>query len=122
VIYKLLLPTEWARFRSAGYFEGSALDTSSGFVHCSSRAQLAATAGRYFRDEPTLIVVALDDSQLTDVRWEAAAGGELFPHVYGPLTATAVVATYQLAGAASTDEVVPWMPGYGPGAGRLRAP
>jgi uncharacterized protein (DUF952 family) len=51
--------------------------------------------------------VALDDRQLTDVRWEPAANGEPFPHVYGPLTGATVVARYEVPGAAFMDEVVP---------------
>jgi uncharacterized protein (DUF952 family) len=107
LIYKILLLPEWDQFQRAGHFDGSPLDARSGFVHCSSRLQLAATAGRFYGEAATLIVVALDDRQLSDVRWEPASNGELFPHVYGPLTSGAVVATYTVPGAAVMDEVVP---------------
>ena len=107
LIYKILLPPQWAEFRSSGRFDGSPLDRTSGFVHCSSRAQLAATAARFFGEEPVVVVVALDAGALTDVRWEPAPDGESFPHVYGALPAAAVAAWYEVAGAASMDEVVP---------------
>jgi uncharacterized protein (DUF952 family) len=107
LIYKILLPSEWAEFHRAGHFDGSSLDRNSGFVHCSSRAQLAATARRFFRGEPALVVVALDVDALSDVRWEAADGAESFPHVYTPVTSGAVVAHYEVPGAARVDEVVP---------------
>lgn len=107
MIYKILLPSEWDQFRRAGQFDGSPLDSRSGFIHCSSRAQLATTARRFYPEATTLIVVALDDRQLTDVRWEPAANGEPFPHVYGPLTGATVVAQYEVPGAALMDEVVP---------------
>jgi uncharacterized protein (DUF952 family) len=106
-IYKILLPSEWAQFQQAGQFDGSPLDRQSGFVHCSARAQLAPTARRFFPDEPTLIVVVLSVGALADVRWEAAPGGESFPHVYGPLPRRAVLASYAVPGAALIDEVVP---------------
>jgi uncharacterized protein (DUF952 family) len=106
-IYKILLPSEWAQFQQAGQFDGSPLDRRSGFVHCSARAQLAPTARRFFLDEPTLIVVVLAVGALTDVRWEAAPGGETFPHVYGPVPRRAVLAWYAVAGAALIDEMVP---------------
>jgi uncharacterized protein (DUF952 family) len=107
MIYKILLPPEWAQFRRAERFDGSPLDRRSGFVHCSSRPQLAPTARRFFLDEPSLIVVALDEDALADVRWEAAPDGTSFPHVYAPLPRSAVVAWYQVAGSASIDDVVP---------------
>jgi uncharacterized protein (DUF952 family) len=106
-IYKILLPSEWAQFQHGGLFDGSPFDRQSGFVHCSARAQLAATARRYFSDEPTLIVVVLAAGALADVRWEAAPGGDSFPHVYGPVPLRAVLARYAVAGAAMIDEVVP---------------
>jgi uncharacterized protein (DUF952 family) len=84
MIYKILLPSEWAQFQPAEHFAGSALDRRSGFVHRSARGQLAATARRFFRDEPLLIVVGLDEAALADVRWEATPDGQSFPHVYGP--------------------------------------
>ena len=59
-IYKVLLPSEWAEFESCGQFAGSAADRTDGFVHCSSRAQVGATAVRFFAREPALVVVALD--------------------------------------------------------------
>jgi uncharacterized protein (DUF952 family) len=106
-IYKILLPSEWAQFQRAGQFDGSPFDRQSGFVHCSARAQLAATARRFFPDEPTLIVIVLAAGALADVRWEAAPGGDSFPHVYGPVPRRAVLASYAVAGAAMIDEVVP---------------
>lgn len=107
MIYKILLPSEWESFQQAGHFDGSPLDHQSGFVHCSSRPQLAGTARRFFHDEPMLVVVVLDADALTDVRWEAAAGGESFPHVYGRLPRSAALSWYEVAGAALIDEVVP---------------
>jgi uncharacterized protein (DUF952 family) len=107
VIYKILVPSEWAQFQQAGRFDGSPFDRQSGFVLCSSRVQLATTARRFFQDEPLLIVVVLDEDALADVRWDATPDGESFPHVYGLLPRRAVVAWYQVAGAALMDDVVP---------------
>src|SRR4051812_11228711 len=57
LIYKILLPAEWAEFEAAGRFDGSPLDRRDGFIHCSSREQLAGTAQRYFGDQPDLVVL-----------------------------------------------------------------
>jgi uncharacterized protein (DUF952 family)/sporulation protein YlmC with PRC-barrel domain len=97
-VYKILLPREWDEFNASGVFAGSPLDVSSGFVHCSSRVQVDATATRFFPDLPVLVVVVLDGEQLGEaLRWEPAASGELFPHVYGPLLRPAVTAVHRVA-------------------------
>ena len=99
---------EWAEFERAGCFDGSPFDRSSGFIHCSSREQVAATAVRVFAHEPELVVVALETQRLGDsVRWETASNGEAYPHVYGSLPRDAVAAVYRVPGAAAVDEVLP---------------
>lgn len=108
LIYKILLPSEWADFEAAGRFDGSPFDRSSGFIHCSSREQVGGTARRVFGDEPALVVVAVDAGAVGEsLRWEVAADGGLFPHVYAPVPISAVAATYRVAGAASVDESLP---------------
>jgi uncharacterized protein (DUF952 family) len=108
LIYKILLPSEWADFQAAAHFDGSPFDRSSGFIHCSSREQVGATARRVFGDEPTLVVVAVDDSTIHEsVRWEEASDGGVFPHVYGPLPLSAVASVHRVAGAAAVDAALP---------------
>lgn len=107
LIYKILLPSEWADFEAAGGFDGSPFDRESGFVHCSSRDQVGRVAGHLFAQEPTLVVAALDADTLGGaVRWEPS-DGELFPHVYASLPLNVVVAVHRIAGAGSVDEALP---------------
>ncbi|MEP6481514.1 MAG: DUF952 domain-containing protein [Rhodoglobus sp.] len=63
-----------------------------GFIHASSAEQLAGVAERFYRDDPEdLVVLELDEACLgAEVRWEDG-GGELFPHIYGPIPPAAVV-------------------------------
>ncbi len=104
LIYKILTPDEWAEFETSGTFEGSADDRRDGFIHCSSRSQVAATAFRFFADQPRLIVLALDADGLEGaVQWEPASSGELFPHIYVALPMRAVVAVHHVEGAAAVD-------------------
>lgn len=107
LIYKILLPAEWAEFEAAGRFDGSPFDHESGFIHCSSREQVGPTAIRVFPDEPALVVAAIDADALGEsVRWEESSDG-LFPHVYGPVPRDAVTAVYEVAGAAAVEEALP---------------
>ena len=63
-----------------------------GFIHFSSWAQLAATAGRYYAGIPDLVVLVVDSAALDDLRVELSPStGETFPHLYGPLPVPAVV-------------------------------
>lgn len=108
LIYKILLPAEWAEFETVGRFDGSPFDHSSGFIHCSSREQVGATALRFFAQEPALVVAALDARLLgAAVRWEDAPDGGSFPHVYSALPLDAVVGVHQVAGASSVDDALP---------------
>jgi uncharacterized protein (DUF952 family) len=108
LIYKILLPGEWAEFEAAGRFDGSPFDHESGFIHCSSREQVGPTALRVFPDEPTLLVAAVDADALgSSVRWEESTDGGLFPHVYGPVPRDTVIAVYEVAGAAEVEGALP---------------
>jgi len=108
LIFKILLPSEWAEFETAGQFQGSAFDRSSGFIHCSSREQVAGTALRVFSDEPALVLVALDAELLSEwLRWEPAPNGGPFPHVYASLPLSAVMAVHHIPGAAAVDDLLP---------------
>jgi uncharacterized protein (DUF952 family) len=108
LIYKILLPAEWDAFEAAGSFDGSPFDRESGFIHLSSREQVAETARRVFADEPALVIAAVDGDLVGDtLRWEDAPGRGRFPHVYGTLRRDAVVAVYRVAGAAGVDGALP---------------
>jgi uncharacterized protein (DUF952 family) len=108
MIYKILLPREWADFEAAGRFDGSSFDRSSGFIHFSSREQVGGTARRFFADEPELVVVAVDAGAMGEsLRWEPASDGGTFPHVYGSLSLGVVLAVYHVAGAQTVDEALP---------------
>src|SRR5213078_1267022 len=91
LIYKILLPYEWADFQATGEFSGTPFDIESGFIHCSSRQQVGATAVRVFADKGELVVLASDAAALDGPgRGEPASEGDEFPQVYGLLALAAV--------------------------------
>jgi len=68
-----------------------------GFIHCSLRRQLPAVAALVYGSPPErddLVVLVIDEDLVTSpVRYEPPVpGGEEFPHIYGPLPVSAVVA------------------------------
>lgn len=85
-------PEAWVVAQAAGEVRPPSL-AAEGFVHCSTRAQLAATLDRHYRGAGPLVVLVVDAGALAaDLRWEESHPGEHFPHVYAPLPTTAVLA------------------------------
>ena len=93
IVWKVLTAAQLAGLLQDGSFAGSPADHADGYVHLSTEAQLAGTLARHYPQEDGLHLAAVDARALGDgLRWEAARGGDLFPHCYAPLPLTAVVA------------------------------
>jgi uncharacterized protein (DUF952 family) len=85
-IYKILSRAEWRAAEAAGRFAGSAVDLADGFIHFSTAAQAQETARRHFAGQGDLVVLEIEADDLGPaLRWEPSRGGDLFPHLYGPL-------------------------------------
>ncbi len=100
LVHHLADAEAWAEALRTGTYRGSTLGRTleeEGFVHCSAPEQVAGVLGRYYADhDRDLVLLTIDPDRLTaPLVWEVgnAATGEEFPHVYGPLTPDAVVAT-----------------------------
>lgn len=92
IVYKVMRAGELDQFRRDGVFHGSPADIADGFIHLSCEHQLAVTLDKHFSGIDGLMLVAVDLSRLGDtVRWEPSRGGQLFPHIHGPLPIGAVV-------------------------------
>ena len=87
-IYKILPRAAWTAAHEAGRFEGSPLDLADGFIHFSTAAQARETARRHFAGQADLVVLEVEADDLGEaLRWEPSRGGDLFPHLYGVLSA-----------------------------------
>lgn len=85
-IYKILPRAEWQAARTAGVFEGSAIDLQDGYIHFSTAGQAQETARRHFHAQAELVVLEIEADDLgAALRWEPSRGGALFPHLYGTL-------------------------------------
>jgi uncharacterized protein (DUF952 family) len=87
----------WEASASSGYYKPSSLDTD-GFIHCSTIEQTVETANQYYAHQQGLVLLCIDINKTeAEVKYEAPAcvndqrTGSLFPHIYGPLNASAVV-------------------------------
>ena len=100
-IYKLVDRGEWEAARAAGAYDGSPVDHADGYIHMSTTAQLAETARRHYAGREGLVLVAVDPAALGEgLRWEPSRGGDLFPHLYGPLPLSAALSERTLSVAA----------------------
>ena len=91
-IYKICPADLWQAAVADGVFRGSPLDLKDGFIHFSTAKQVKETAAKYFAGRPGLVLVAFDAATLgPGLRHEPSRGGELFPHLYGPLDPAAAL-------------------------------
>ena len=108
IIYKICDAAAWRAAESAGVFRGAAIDLADGYIHFSSRDQVAETAARHFAGVPDLVLVAVDADALGPaLRHEPSRGGALFPHLYGVLPMSAVVSVKPLPLGADGRHVFP---------------
>lgn len=93
--YKLLTEADWAAAQASGV-TASAVDLADGYVHLSTAEQVRETARRYFAGAGRVRLLRFELAGLGDVRWEKSRGGDLFPHLYGPLEITKANAAWWL--------------------------
>ena len=90
-IFKIVSREEWDAAKSIGMFLGSPIDLQDGYVHFSTAEQCPDTAFKHFNGQQELVLVQVAAEQLgADLKWEQSRGGQLFPHLYSPLTLDAV--------------------------------
>lgn len=90
MIYHIASASDWRSQQSAAHFVAASL-AAEGFIHCSISEQIPGVVERYFGGVPDLLLLHIDESRLTcPCKFEAATGGEWFPHVYGPIDKVAI--------------------------------
>ncbi len=95
VVYKVVSESLWETAIDAGELKGSPVDLADGFIHLSTAEQLPETLRRHFAGQVGLLILKVDVGRLLALsgdrlRWEPSRGGDLFPHLYGPLPVEAV--------------------------------
>ena len=91
--YKVLTADEMAALERDGTFAGAPVDVADGYIHLSTADQLSATVDKHFAGRSDLHVAAVDLGSFGEsLKWEESRGGELFPHLYGPLLLETVIA------------------------------
>lgn len=90
MIFHITSAEQWDEAQRLGEYLHESL-VSEGFIHCSSQEQVEKTANRYFLNSPFILILHIEEKKLTSkLVFEPSTGGELFPHVYGPINLEAV--------------------------------
>ena len=90
--FKVLTHQQWVDFERERVFRGAPVDIADGYIHLSTGEQLESTIAKHFAGQSPLMIAEVDLLLLGDaIRWEAARGGDLFPHLYAELPIHAVV-------------------------------
>ena len=90
-IYHIVLPEIWEQVRGERLYRHESL-ASEGFIHCSYEDQVGGVIERYYTDHNELVILTIDTDKLAArLVAEPSTGGEIYPHIYGPLNMTAVV-------------------------------
>jgi len=96
LVYKILNASDWQTTISLGFTQ-TALDEGDGYVHLSSRAQVAETLRLHYADQPDVRLFEYVVEEMSGpVRWEESRGGQLFPHLYARLRIDAAKRTWIL--------------------------
>ena len=95
-VYKALRPEEVAPSLSRGSAV-AAIDEADGFVHLSSASQIADTLALHFAGLDGILLCEFRTADLGEaLTWEPSRGGDLFPHLYGPLQMDAATRRWTL--------------------------
>lgn len=97
MIYHVVPAADWNRQTLASVYAPAAFE-KEGFIHCCSKAQLAGVLERYYKGQPGLLLLHLDESKLEhQLIYEKASNGELFPHLYGRINKDAVISIEKIS-------------------------
>ena len=112
VIYKICPAGLWREAEADGLFRGAPVDLADGYIHFSTAAQVRETAARHFAGQSDLVLVAVAVAALGPaLKWEPSRGGDLFPHLYGPLPVSAATSVVPLPLGADGGHIFPPLTG-----------
>ncbi len=96
-VYKIAARADWDAALRAGAFAGAAIDLRDGYIHLSTATQAQETARLHFAGQTGLVLLKIDAAALgAALKWEPSRGGDLFPHLYGPLACALVEAVTEI--------------------------
>lgn len=91
LVYHIVSKEDWEHQLGAPFFVAGSLETE-GFIHCSFPDQIDDVLQRYFNGYAKVMVLTIETDHLTSrLIEEPSTGGEIYPHIYGPIDRAAIV-------------------------------
>jgi uncharacterized protein (DUF952 family)/energy-coupling factor transporter ATP-binding protein EcfA2 len=96
LIYHIVLPEVWEKFKDKEFYEAPSLATE-GFIHCSDSDQVDGVLKRYYKNADELVILKIEVDRLsTKPVYEKSTNDDLYPHVYAPISAKAIVEAHAI--------------------------
>jgi uncharacterized protein (DUF952 family) len=90
MIFHITSRSHWQQAQKLGIYEAESLE-SEGFIHFSTKEQVADTANRFFKDRSDLVLLCVNSKLVkAEIKYEEVPSVGIFPHVYGALNLDAV--------------------------------
>ena len=106
-VYKILSAPDWQVASELGYTR-TALDEGDGYVHLSTREQVAETLTLHYHGHSDVrLLEYIAEEMGGPIRWEESRGGQLFPHLYASLRPDQAKRTWTLE---TSSDGVPQLP------------
>jgi Uncharacterized protein conserved in bacteria len=97
--YRVLTIDEFSKFLMSGTFEGTAKDLAAGFIHLSTSDQLSARVEKFRAQGQAAYILAINLEKVEGrLKWEKASDGDIYPHLYQPITRDIVTVIEQSGG------------------------
>ena len=91
IILHITSRRQWRQSKIAREYRDDTLD-SDGFIHCSTLEQIIKVANALFHGRRDLVLLCIESDRVkAEIKYEGVKGGELYPHIYGPLNIDAVI-------------------------------
>ena len=92
LIYHITTKDHWDKHKNNKTYKALSLE-SEGFIHCSPKDKVRASAFKFFSREKIILLLFIDQSKvISEIIWEDSDNNNyLFPHIYGELNTDAVI-------------------------------
>ncbi len=96
MIFHIVLPEVWEKFKNEKFYEADSLKTE-GFIHCSFAQQVETVLRRYYKNAQKVLILEIEPEKLmSKLVEEPSTGGEIYPHIYGKINAEAIVSVEEI--------------------------
>jgi uncharacterized protein (DUF952 family) len=99
-IFHIARAVDWQQARRSGNYTVSTYGRTLeevGYIHAARREQVRGVFEQFYRDKADRLVLLAIDTDLLASPWlEEPVGGDVFPHIHGPLNTSAVVGVARL--------------------------